>query len=67
MKALRLISYLILSISTIVFIGCQEENIPTKTNQELSKKANNEIPTDDPTSGYSWQNFNPPLYNGGNG
>lgn len=64
MKAIHLISYLILFISTIVFIGCQEENIPTKTDQDLTKKANNEISTDNPTSGYSWQNK---YYNGGNG
>jgi hypothetical protein len=64
MKSIHLISYLILFISTIVFIGCQEENIPTKTDQDLTKKANNEISTDDPTSGYSWQNK---YYNGGNG
>lgn len=64
MKAIKLTLYLIIFITTISFIGCQEENFPTKLNQDLSKISNDKIFTENPTSGYSWLNK---YYNGGNG
>lgn len=64
MKAIKLTLYLIIFITTISFIGCQEENFPTKLNQDLSKISNDKIFTENITSGYSWLNK---YYNGGNG